>query len=84
MSYQANLDIVLALERLQISSFKKQGTIRLKIKVFGKQKHDPSDKSSKVTVPLLRNSRLSAYATLTTSTKPSQPLCPCISPLTQE
>ena len=69
MSYQANLDIVLALERLQISSFKKQGTIRLKIKLFARQKPDPSHKNSKVTVCRLRKSQYSAPVTLTTFTK---------------
>ena len=34
MSYQANIDIVMAMDKLQIRSFKKQGTIRFKINLF--------------------------------------------------
>ena len=80
MSYQAHLDIVLALERLQISSFKKQGIIRLKIKVFNKEKTGVVDRNPKVTVLISRKNLLLAPATPTTSINPKYHLNHCTSP----
>ena len=68
MSYQANLDIVIAMETLRISSFKKQGTIRFKVSLYTRNQKEQPEKNSKVTVWIYSNIRTSPSATLITST----------------
>ena len=69
MSYQANIDLVLAMNNLQISSFRKQGTIRFKLRVFAGHLSSEKGKTSTVTVPLPSPSITSLPATPITSIK---------------
>ena len=79
MSYQANLDIVIAMDKLQISSFKKQGTIRFKITLFTSHPNSLENKNQDVTDHLHRTNILTASAALIMSTKLINNLFPCFS-----
>jgi hypothetical protein len=48
MSYRANLDIVIALNNLQITSFRKQGHLRFKLTLLQRNNHTPPTHKKKV------------------------------------
>ena len=77
MSYQANLDIAIAMDKLQIRSFKKQGTIRFKINLFSRSLKDQEEKHSNVTDHLFSIHIPVPFATPTMSTKAIRNLLLC-------
>lgn len=48
MSYRANVDIVVALNALQISSFRKQGLLRFKLTLYHRLSNNLEQNKAKV------------------------------------
>ena len=69
MSYRANLDIVIALNNLQITSFRKQGYLRFKLTLLQRTQNTPPSHKKKVQhIPHSHKIAMTPTAVPTTST----------------